>query len=195
MSKTGANLVKLGARMRPCRLRGSQDQVTDAKSALNHPQKVVDFGYRAPPAITEPPLIGRPPRPAPAARLPRCASRRPARRRSAISSRARRFASIRTWEYRESMARATCPAMLMITSSPAPDSASSITSVWRSSCHRLFTPANRIRQNLPTFKEPVRARPRGPNSDEPTGSSRVLFWGVLCWGFARHGASWVPVTL
>jgi hypothetical protein len=28
---------------------------------------------------------------------------------------------IRTWEYRESMARETCPAMLMITSSPAPD--------------------------------------------------------------------------
>jgi hypothetical protein len=26
---------------------------------------------------------------------------------------ARRFASIRTWEYRESMARETCPAMLM----------------------------------------------------------------------------------
>src|ERR1035437_4057609 len=37
-------------------------------------------------------------------------------------SRARRFASMRTWEYRESMARETCPAMLMITSSPAPDS-------------------------------------------------------------------------
>jgi len=41
----------------------------------------------------------------------------------------RRFASIRTWEYRDSMARETCPAMLMITSSPAPDSASSVTSV------------------------------------------------------------------
>jgi hypothetical protein len=51
--------------------------------------------------------------------------------RAAISSRARRFASIRTWEYRESMARETCPAMLMITSSPAPNSASSVTSVWR----------------------------------------------------------------
>ncbi len=39
------------------------------------------------------------------------------------------------------MARETCPAMLMITSSPAPDSASSVTSVWRLSCHRPFTPA------------------------------------------------------
>jgi len=46
--------------------------------------------------------------------------------RAAISSRARRFASIRTWEYRESRARETCPATLMITSSPAPDSASSV---------------------------------------------------------------------
>jgi hypothetical protein len=45
------------------------------------------------------------------------------------------------WEYRDSMARDTCPAMLMITSSPAPDSASSVTSVWRLSCHRPFTPA------------------------------------------------------
>jgi hypothetical protein len=34
---------------------------------------------------------------------------------------ARRFASTRTWEYRESMARETCSVMLMITSSPAPD--------------------------------------------------------------------------
>ena len=33
------------------------------------------------------------------------------------------------------MARETCPAILMITSSPAPDSASSVTSVWRLSCH------------------------------------------------------------
>src|SRR5260370_3226389 len=39
------------------------------------------------------------------------------------------------------MARDTCPAMLMITSSPAPDSASSVTSVWRLSCQRPFTPA------------------------------------------------------
>src|ERR1035437_7772452 len=39
------------------------------------------------------------------------------------------------------MARETCPAMLMITSSPEPDSASSVTSVWRLSCHRPFTPA------------------------------------------------------
>src|SRR5450759_5796969 len=31
--------------------------------------------------------------------------------------------------------------MLMITSSPAPDSESSVTSVWRLSCHRPFTPA------------------------------------------------------
>ena len=37
------------------------------------------------------------------------------------------------------MARETCPAMLMITSSPAPDSASSVTSVWRLSCHRPTT--------------------------------------------------------
>ena len=49
--------------MRPRRLRGSQDQVPDAKSALNHSRKVVDFGYRAPPAITGPPPIGRPPHP------------------------------------------------------------------------------------------------------------------------------------
>src|ERR1035438_3451057 len=34
------------------------------------------------------------------------------------------------------MARETCPAMLMITSSPAPDSASSVTSVWRLSGQR-----------------------------------------------------------
>src|SRR5882757_7010935 len=39
------------------------------------------------------------------------------------------------------MARETWPAILMITSSPAPDSASSVTSVWRLSCHRPFTPA------------------------------------------------------
>ena len=39
------------------------------------------------------------------------------------------------------VARETCPAMLTITSSPAPDSASSVTSVWRSSCHRLASPA------------------------------------------------------
>src|SRR5664279_4894548 len=39
------------------------------------------------------------------------------------------------------MARETCPAMLMMTSSPAPDAASSVTSVWRLSCHRPFTPA------------------------------------------------------
>ena len=44
--------------------------------------------------------------------------------RAAISSRACRFASIRTWEYRESMARDTGPAIFMITASPAPDSAS-----------------------------------------------------------------------
>src|ERR1700680_2044717 len=31
--------------------------------------------------------------------------------------------------------------MLMITSSPAPDSASSVTKVWRLSCQRPFTPA------------------------------------------------------
>src|SRR5450759_283638 len=37
------------------------------------------------------------------------------------------------------MARETCPAMLMITSSPAPDSESSVTSVWRLSCHRPTT--------------------------------------------------------
>src|SRR6266851_5018820 len=37
------------------------------------------------------------------------------------------------------MARETCPAMLMITSSPAPDSASSVTSVWRLSCTKLRT--------------------------------------------------------
>src|ERR1035437_6997544 len=34
------------------------------------------------------------------------------------------------------MAAETCPAMLMITSSPAPDSESSVTSVYRLSCHR-----------------------------------------------------------
>src|SRR3954464_6344200 len=39
------------------------------------------------------------------------------------------------------IARDTCPAMLMITSSPAPDSASSVTRVWRLSCQRPFTPA------------------------------------------------------
>src|ERR1039458_4396549 len=39
------------------------------------------------------------------------------------------------------MARETCPAMLMITSSPAPDSASSATKVRRLSGHRPFTPA------------------------------------------------------
>jgi len=39
------------------------------------------------------------------------------------------------------MARETCPAILMITSSPAPDSASSVTSVCRLSCHRPTTPA------------------------------------------------------
>src|SRR5882724_7608939 len=32
--------------------------------------------------------------------------------------------------------------MLMITSSPAPDSASSVTKVWRLSCQRPFTPAS-----------------------------------------------------
>src|ERR1022692_1191380 len=37
------------------------------------------------------------------------------------------------------MARETWPAMLMITSSPAPDSASSVTRVWRLSCHRPTT--------------------------------------------------------
>src|ERR1035441_6461790 len=37
------------------------------------------------------------------------------------------------------MARETCPAALMITSSPAPDSESSVTSVWRLSCHRATT--------------------------------------------------------
>src|SRR5450759_402812 len=39
------------------------------------------------------------------------------------------------------MARETCPAILMITSSPAPDSESSVTSVWRLSCHRPLTSA------------------------------------------------------
>jgi hypothetical protein len=39
------------------------------------------------------------------------------------------------------MARETCPAMLMITSSPAPDSASSVTNVWRASCHRPLSAA------------------------------------------------------
>ena len=43
-----------------------------------------------------------------------------ARWRVADASRARRLASIRTCEYRESMARETCPAMLMMISSPAP---------------------------------------------------------------------------
>ena len=37
------------------------------------------------------------------------------------------------------MARETCPAMLMMTSSPAPDSENSVTSVWLLSCHRLTT--------------------------------------------------------
>src|ERR1035437_4367790 len=37
------------------------------------------------------------------------------------------------------MARETCPAMLIITSSPAPDSESSVTSVCRLSCHRPTT--------------------------------------------------------
>jgi hypothetical protein len=37
------------------------------------------------------------------------------------------------------MARETCPAMLMMSSSPAPDSASSVTSVRRLSCHRPTT--------------------------------------------------------
>src|ERR1022692_3734602 len=37
------------------------------------------------------------------------------------------------------MARETCPAMLMMTSSPAPDSESSVTSACRLSCHRPTT--------------------------------------------------------
>src|SRR6266481_5171096 len=37
------------------------------------------------------------------------------------------------------MARDTCPAMLMITSSPAADAESSVTRVWRLSCHRPTT--------------------------------------------------------
>src|SRR5512147_224091 len=37
------------------------------------------------------------------------------------------------------MARDTWPAMLMMTSSPAPDSASSVTRVWRLSCQRPTT--------------------------------------------------------
>jgi hypothetical protein len=40
------------------------------------------------------------------------------------------FASVRTWEYRESMARDTCPAMLMITALLAPDSESSVNYRW-----------------------------------------------------------------
>src|ERR1039458_3409528 len=39
------------------------------------------------------------------------------------------------------MARETCPAMLMITSSPAPNSASSVTSVCRLSCRMLPKPS------------------------------------------------------
>jgi hypothetical protein len=39
--------------------------------------------------------------------------------RVAVSSGARGFASIRTWKYRDSMARETCPAILMIASSLA----------------------------------------------------------------------------
>src|SRR5260370_14020884 len=39
------------------------------------------------------------------------------------------------------MARDTCPAMLMVTASHVPDSASSVTSVWRLACQRPFTRA------------------------------------------------------
>jgi hypothetical protein len=41
------------------------------------------------------------------------------------------LASIRTWQYRGSMALETWPATFMFTWSPAPDSAISVTSVWR----------------------------------------------------------------
>src|ERR1017187_5125517 len=50
------------------------------------------------------------------------------------------------------MARETCPAALMLTSSPAPDSESSVISVWRLSCHRATTlPLSR------TFVQAVRS--------------------------------------
>ena len=71
------------------------------------------------PALTELPQIEKPPRPAPAVRLPLCASRRPrtgarrSRRGRAVSPPSARGSSARAW-------RETCPAMLMITSSPAP---------------------------------------------------------------------------
>ena len=71
--------------------------------------------------------------------MPPCASHRQRSGVRRFSSRARPFVSIRTWEYRESIARETCPAMLRITSSPAPDSENSVTSVCRLSCHRPTT--------------------------------------------------------
>ncbi len=58
-----------------------------------------------------------------------------------------------------SMARETCPAMSIITSSPAPDSASSVTSVWRLSCHRLLVPAFWRQSKRRTTQESVA---RGP---------------------------------
>ena len=61
------------------------------------------------------------------------------------------------------MACETCPAMLMITSSPAPASASSVTCVCRLSCHRPFTPAFRRTlihsvRNVVTGRHPLPSR-------------------------------------
>ena len=81
-------------------------------SLQNHRGLLLPFGFAL--AL----LVGRTP------------PRRDSRRARAVSPPSARESSA------SSTARETCPAMLMITSSPAPDSASSATSVWRLSCQR-----------------------------------------------------------
>src|SRR5665647_84616 len=81
------------------------------------------------------------------------------------------------------MARETCPAMLMITSSPAPDSASSVTSVWRLSCHRPTTLAlsrtlvhavlNVVTGRVGSFGCPFAARKTYPSVNSRNGCSRL----------------------
>ena len=113
--------------------------------------------------------------------------------------------AIRTYQERMSMARETCPAMLIIPSSPARNSANSPTrmpacgSPARNSAnsatrmpacgdYRATAPPDRptgVGKTCQHSRNPY-VRERRANSDEPSCNSRVLFWDVLLAGFASQ---------
>ena len=96
--------------------------------------------------------------------------------------------AIRTYQERMSMARETCPAMLIITSSPARNSANSVTRLPACGDYRATAPPDRptgVGKTCQHSRNPY-VRERRANSDEPSCNSRVLFWDVLLAGCASQ---------